>query len=98
MNKINFKISARQDLKNIKEYIFRMSFSLENSNKIYNEIMANIFALKIFPLMYPIFKWWIRVMTVRKKYRIFYEVNENKKEVIILYIFWAEQDYDSLIH
>lgn len=56
MNKINFKISARQDLKNIKEYIFRMSFSLENSNKIYNEIMANIFALKIFPLMYPIFK------------------------------------------
>jgi len=98
MYKINFKLSAKEDLKNIKEYIFRMSFSIETANKVYNEIMANILTLKVFPSMYPIFKNNLRVLTVRKKYRVFYKINESKKEVTVQYIFWAEQDYNSLIH
>ena len=98
MYKINFKLSTKEDLKNIKEYIFRMSFSIEKANKVYNEIMANILTLKVFPSMYPIFKNNLRVLTVRKKYRVFYEINDFKKEVTIQYIFWAEQDYNSLIH
>jgi hypothetical protein len=54
--------------------------------------------LKILPFMYPIYKDSIRVMTVRKKYRVFYQVNEISKEVTIQFIFWTEQDYQNLIH
>jgi len=98
MYKINFKISAREDLKNIKDYIFKVSFSIEISNKIYNEIMAHILNLKIMPKMYPVFKEDLRVMTVRKKYRVFYKIFEEKREVIIYYIFGVEEDYESLIY
>ena len=98
MYKIIIPDYVMEDIFDIKEYIFRMSFSIETANKIYNEIMANILALKVFPLMYPFFKWNLRVMTVRKKYRVFYEINDFKKEVTIQYIFWVEQDYNSLIH
>ena len=98
MYKIDLKISAKEDLKEIKEYIFRFSFSLNTANKIYNEIMAHILNLKIMPYMYPVFKEDLRVMTVRKKYRVFYKVFENTKKVQIFYIFWTEEDYESLIH
>ena len=86
------------DIYEIKEYIFRMSFSIDTANKIYNEIMASILTLRIFPLAYPVFQNDLRVLTVRKNYRVFYKVNELKKEVKVYYIFWTEQDYNTLIH
>jgi len=98
MYKIIIPKYVMEDIYNIKEYIFRISYSIETSNKIYNEIMANILALKIFPSSYPIFKKDLRVLTVRKKYRVFYKINEEKQEVQIYYIFWTEQDYNSIIH
>ncbi len=87
-----------EDLKEIKEYIFRFTFSEQTASNIVNEIIANIMWLKVFPFMYPPYKNNLRVMTIRKKYRIFYKVNESTKQVKIYYIFWAEQDYYSLIH
>ena len=60
MYKIDLKLSAKEDLKNIKEYIFRMSFSIDTANKIYNEIMANILTLKVIPSSYPIFNRWFK--------------------------------------
>lgn len=75
-----------------------MSFSKETANKIYNEIMASILTLKIFPSSYPIFKNDLRVLTVRKKYRVFYKINKSEKVVKILYIFWTEQDYNFIVH
>ena len=98
MYKITIPDYVMEDVFDIKEYIFRMSFSIEVVNKIYNEIMASIVTLKVFPLMYPVFKWDLRVMTIRKKYRVFYEIKEENKEIIIQYIFWVEEDYYSLIH
>ncbi len=98
MYEIDLKTSAKEDLKNIKEYIFRMSFSIDTANKIYNEIMANILTLKVFPSAFPIFKNDLRVLTVRKKYRVFYKINELNKEVTVYYIFGTEQDYNSVIH
>ncbi len=35
------------------------------TNKIYSEIMAHIFSLKVFPTMYPLFRKNIRVLTVK---------------------------------
>ena len=48
--------------------------------------------------MFPVFEDDFRVMTVRWKYRIFYKVDENQKNVIIEYIFWSEENYQNLIH
>lgn len=98
MYKIIIPDYVMEDIYKIKEYIFRMSFSIDTSNKIYNEIMANILTLKVFPSSYPIFKDDLRVLTVRKKYRVFYKINELNKEVKVYYIFWTEQDYNTVIH
>ena len=87
MYKIIIPSYVLDDIFEIKEYIFRFSFSIDTANKIYNEIMAHILNLKIMPYMYPVFREDLRVMTVRKKYRVFYKVFENSKEVQIFYIF-----------
>ena len=98
MYKIIIPEYVLKDIYKIKDYIFKVSFSIEISNKIYNEIMAHILNLKIMPKMYPVFKEDLRVMTVRKKYRVFYKIFEEKREVIIYYIFGVEEDYESLIY
>jgi len=96
----NVKIDdrANQDLNNILDYIFRFSFSIETTNKIYDEIISKIIWLKIFPNMYPVFVWDLRVMTIRNKYRIFYKVDEINKIVKVFYLFSSQEDYESLIH
>lgn len=81
MYKIIIPDYIMEDIYNIKDYIFSSSFSLEKVDKIYNEIMANILTLKVFPSMYPVFENDLRVLTVRNKYRVFYKINEIKKEV-----------------
>ena len=98
MHKVIIPDNIIEDLKEIKEYIFRFSFSLSIANNIINEIMTKILWLKIFPNMYPVFEWDLRVMTVRDKYRIFYKVDELNRTVTILYIFWTAENYESLIH
>jgi len=98
MYNIEISTDFYEDLWNIKDYIYNASYSIEKSERVYSEIMASILTLKIFPLMYPVFRNELRVLTVRKKYRVFYKVNEDNKEVKVLYIFWTEQDYHSLIH
>jgi len=98
MYNIEIKKSVLEDLNEISDYIFRFSFSQETANKIYDEIMGKILSLKIFPYMFPVFENEFRVMTVRKKYRVFYKINENQKTVIIEYIFWSEENYQNLIH
>jgi len=87
MYKIDFKISAKEDIEMIKQYIFKMSFSIDTANRIYNEIMASILTLKIFPSAYPIFKNDFRVLTIRKSYRVFYKIDDSSETVHIYYIF-----------
>lgn len=98
MYKVIIDPNAQLDLNRILDYIFRFSFSSITVNKIYDEIMSKIYGLQVFPKLYPVFKWDFRVMTVRKNYRIFYKINEAKKEVIIYYIFSSRENYDDLIY
>jgi len=98
MYNIKMDSQATEDLNEILDYIFRFSFSFDTVNKIHDEIMWKILGLKIFPNMYPIFIWDLRVMTVRNKYRIFYKVDEISQIVTIYYIFGSEENYDDLIH
>jgi plasmid stabilization system protein ParE len=87
MYQIAIPDNVMEDIFEIKEYIFRMSFSLESANKIYDEIMSNILTLKIFPSMYPVFENNLRVLTIKSKYRVFYEIDEYKKDVTVQYIY-----------
>ncbi|MDP2395692.1 MAG: type II toxin-antitoxin system RelE/ParE family toxin [bacterium] len=87
MYDIKIKESVLQDLEEISEYIFRMSYSIELSNNIYDKIMASIISLKIFPYSFPIFENNYRVITIDKRYRVFYKVDEISKVVIVQYIF-----------
>lgn len=97
MYNVKVKESVLQDLEEIVEYIFRLSYSLELADKIYDKIMASIISLKIFPYSFPVFENNFRVMTIDKKYRVFYQVDEKLKVVIVQYIFWSSEDYDDLI-
>ena len=98
MYNVEIKDLAQEDINEISEYIYRFSLSKAIAKKIYNEIMGKILSLKIFPYLYPAYNSEYRVMTVRKRYRIFYKVIQDKKLVEIHYVFWAEEDYDSIIH
>lgn len=98
MYNVTFKSNFYADLWEITDYIFRFSFNYSSTNKVYDEIMWKILWLKIFPNMYPVFEWDLRVMTVRNKYKIFYKVDEISKIVTIYYIFGSEENYEELIH
>ncbi len=80
MYNIEIKKSVLEDLDEISDYIFRFTFSQETSNKIHDEIMWKILSLKVMPYMFPVFEDNFRVMTVKRKYRIFYKVDETKKK------------------
>lgn len=97
MYDIKIKESVLQDLEEISEYIFRITYSIELANKIYDKIMASIISLKIFPYSFPVFENKFRVMTIDKNYRVFYKVDEHLKVVTIQYIFWSSEDYEDLI-
>ena len=98
MYNIEIKNSVLDDLNNISDYIFRFTFSQEISNKVHDEIMWKILSLKVMPYMFPVFENNYRVMTVNKRYRIFYNIDEISKTVIVQYIFWSEENYQNLIH
>ena len=80
-------------LEKILDYVFRFSFSLETSKKTYNEIMSSIYWLSLFPSRFQKFNDKYLVMTIKWKYRVFYFINESKKEVNIYDIFTSKQNY-----
>ncbi len=82
-----------KSLDKIIDYIYRFSFSLETSTNTYNEILSSIYWLKIFPNRYQRFNKDYLVMTIKWKYRVFYNVDEKDKKVIIFDIFVSKQDY-----
>jgi len=75
------------------EYIFRYSFSIDVSKKLMDHIYKEIFSLKIFPNRFPKFNDKYRVLTIDKKYRVFYIVDEKNEKVIISRIFASVENY-----
>jgi len=90
---IEIKEWVRNKINNLSDYIYRFSFSKESAKKIYDEIFKDIISLKIFPKRYPKFNEKYRVLTIDKKYRIFFIVDDNKKSVIISRFFSSYQNY-----
>ena len=96
--KIKITKLAKIEIKNISNYIFMNSFSEDKANKIYNEIYSKIYSLSIFPEIYPMYDEDYRVMTINKKYRIFYTVDNCEKKVTVKYIFSSSQNYRDYLY
>ena len=94
---IEIKDSVHNFLWELWEYLFMQSFSFQTSKRVIDEIYKEIFSLKIFPYRYESFNEKYRVLTVGKKYRIFYYVDENTNTVIVSQIFSSYQDYNNYI-
>lgn len=90
---IKIRDSVHEFVWDLWEYIFRMSFDFENSKTIMNNIYKDIFSLKIFPNRFPSFNDKFRVMTINKKYRVFFVVDEENTTIIVSRIFFSSENY-----
>jgi len=72
-------------------YIFRLSYSIEISQKIYDNLYSAIFSLDFMPYRNEIYYWEYRRIIVNWNYKIIYKVNEEDKKVIIIRIFRVER-------
>jgi len=91
--KIEIKDNVHEFIWELGEYIFKNSFSFEISNNIIDNIYKDIFSLKVFPNRFPEFNNNYRVLTINKKYRVFYIVDEENMKVIISRIFASVENY-----
>lgn len=90
---VEIKDSVRIRINEISDYIFRFSFSKESTKKIYDNIYKDIFSLKIFPNRFPKFDEKYRVLTIDKKYRVFFIVDEKSLNIIVSRIFLSYENY-----
>ncbi len=94
--RVIFSKEAQNDLREISDYIERKTFQLDTANKVIAEIISSTFILQIFPYMYEkVYKNFHSINIKNKK--IFYEIDEIRKQVIIYHIFWQDQDYEDLL-
>jgi len=91
--KIEIKDNVHEFIWELGEYIFKNSFSFEISKNIIDNIYKDIFSLKVFPNRFPEFNNNYRVLTIDKKYRVFYIVDEENMKVIISRIFASVENY-----
>lgn len=82
---------AKNDIKKV------VSFYHDFVNKLFSikltwEIFAKANTLNFMPERCKVFKWNIRVMIFDEKFKFFYEINEDKKEVYILKFAMSSQD------
>jgi len=96
MYKIVLSESSKNDLNYILEIIFRFTFNQDSVDRLYNEIVSQIYSLQIFPNRYVEYKYWLRVLNIRWKYKVFYKVNENKQEVQIYRILFSANNYENI--
>jgi len=97
MQKYNVQISpeALDDIVNISNYIHIKSRNKFISMKIYNLLISSCNSLEIFPQIYQVIFDNIRRLTI-KSYSIFYEIYENKREIIIYRVLWSSQDFTKI--
>ena len=96
--KIQITELAKIEIKNISDFIYKNSFSENLADKIYNEIYSKIYWLSILPEINEKYNIDYRVMTISKRYRVFYKINYKKQEVIVHYVFSSSQNYEFSIY
>ncbi|MCK9272604.1 type II toxin-antitoxin system RelE/ParE family toxin [Candidatus Gracilibacteria bacterium] len=83
---------VKDDINELSDYIFRISFDKEIAKKIYNELYAAIFSLELLPNRYEKYLGEYRKMIVKGSYKIYYKVDEENKKAIIIRVTRAEQN------
>lgn len=78
--KIEIRDNVHEFIWELWEYIFRHTFNYESSKNNMDKIYKEIFWLKIFPNRYPKFNQKYKVLTINRKYRVFYIIDEKKYE------------------
>lgn len=84
-------------IREFSEYNFRFTFDFSSSENLSKNIYKEIFSLKIFPNRCPNYGKNFRVFLIDKKFKVFYKVYEDKKEVVIFDIFSTSENYLSKI-
>jgi plasmid stabilization system protein ParE len=96
MYKIIFSERSLSDINEISNIIFNFTLSEKITNTIYKNLILNIQKLEYLPFMFVEYGYY-RVMTIDKKYRVFYKINEKKKIVKIHRIFFSSSNYQEII-
>jgi len=73
-----------------------MTFSNDSVNNLNYEIHEKVLYLKLFPNMYQNTYKDFKTIQI-KSYKIFYKINETKKEVTVYRILWASQNFREYI-
>ncbi len=90
--KVLFLDSAKKDILNISEYLFSVTYDNYFSSKMYALFYTSWYSLSFLPYRCKIFFKDFRVLHI-KKYKIFYKVDELKKEVHIYKVLSSYQNY-----
>ena len=96
--KVEILKEVELSLNEIMDYIFRFTFSQESVDKLYKEVITSIYSLQIFPYRFVEYKNNFRIIIIRKKYRVFYKIDENNKKVTVYRILSSLQNYDNLTY
>jgi len=80
------------DIKELSDYIYRLSLNQEISRKIYDDLYKSIFSLNFLPYRFEKYIWEYRRIIVKWSYKIFYKIEEDNKKVIIIRVIRTEQE------
>jgi len=94
----NIKVNDKAvlDLSWIYNYLYEITFSLDFSKNFVQEVYKKYLYLKIFPYMYQNTYKDFKTIQI-KSYKIFYKVDDSKKEVVIYRILWANQNFSEYV-
>jgi len=90
--KIKLSEYIENDISEISNNLYFLSKSKEIAKNYYNLLYAWIYSLNFLPKRYQKYIWKYRSLNI-KWYKIFYEVNNSKKEVYIYRVLSQKQDY-----
>ncbi len=79
-------------IENILNYIYLNTYNKNLVKKISDLLYWSCYSLKYFPYRFQIWFDNVRILNV-KNFRIFYEIFEKERKVVIFQILWQSQDY-----
>ena len=90
--KIVIRDAVHDDINELSEYIFRFSFDINVSKKVYDNLYKAIFSLDFLPNRYEKYIWEYRRIIVNGSYKILYRVDEENQKVVIIRVIRSEQE------
>lgn len=90
--KIEISDLVYNDIKNLTDYLYFVSYSKILSDKLADELFRVIFSLNFMPQMYQKYLWEYRRVIVKWSYKIIYKIDEKNKKVIIIRVIRTERN------